>query len=84
MRHGLGYDRADVAVVTNISGDHLGNDGIDTLDDLVTGEVTGRRAHHLPGQLVLNADDHHCAGLGQRPAVRDRDPVVRYFSPLPG
>ena len=35
------------------------------------------------GQLVLNADDCHCPGLTQRPAVRDRDPVVRYFSLSP-
>ena len=83
VRHGLGYDRADVAVVTNISGDHLGNDGIDTLDDLVT--VKSLVAEHIiyRGQLVLNADDQHSAGLGQRPAVRDRDPVVRYFSLCP-
>ncbi len=83
VRHGLGYDRADVAVVTNISGDHLGNDGIDTLDDLVT--VKSLVAEHIiyRGQLVLNADDQHSAGLAQRPAARDRDPVVRYFSLSP-
>ena len=30
LREGLGYDRNDVAVVTNVTGDHLGLGGIDT------------------------------------------------------
>ena len=83
VRRGLGYDRADVAVVTNISGDHLGTDGIDTVDDLV--EVKSLVAEQIArgGQIVLNADDHRCAGLARRPAVEDRDPVIRYFSVSP-
>jgi hypothetical protein len=32
LRRGVGYD--DVSVVTNLSADHLGVDGIDTLDQL--------------------------------------------------
>lgn len=35
VRRGLGYDRADVAVVTNITGDHVGADGIATIEDLI-------------------------------------------------
>ena len=35
VRRGLGYDRADVAVITNITDDHLGMDDIDTVEDLV-------------------------------------------------
>jgi cyanophycin synthetase len=83
VRRGLGYDRADVAVITNISGDHLGTDGVDTLDDLVAVKslVAEQIAHR--GQLVLNADDRHCAALARRPAVADREPLVRYFSLLP-
>lgn len=84
VRRGLGYDRADVAVVTNISNDHLGTDGIDTLDDLVTVKSLVAEEISYRGQLVLNADDCHSAGLAQRPSVRDRDPVVRYFSLSPG
>src|SRR5690606_19318468 len=35
LRAGLGYDRADVAVVTNIGeGDHLGLGGVETLEQL--------------------------------------------------
>ncbi|HEX5826263.1 MAG TPA: cyanophycin synthetase, partial [Candidatus Limnocylindrales bacterium] len=34
LREGLGYDRNDVAVVTNVAGDHLGLGGIETLGQL--------------------------------------------------
>ena len=85
VRRGLGYDRADVAVVTNISNDHLGTDGIDTMDDLVSvkslvaEEITRRAASSCSTPTTGTAP-----GLAQRPAVRDRDPVVRYFSLSPG
>src|ERR671933_807829 len=35
LREGLAFDYCDVGIVTNISADHLGLDGIDTLEDLV-------------------------------------------------
>jgi cyanophycin synthetase len=34
LREGLGYDRNNVAVVTNVAPDHLGMRGIDTLEQL--------------------------------------------------
>ncbi len=80
IRRGLGYDRADVAVVTNISADHLGCDGIDDLDDLTDVKALVAEEIVRGGTVVLNADDPRSAGLAQRPAVRERDPVVRLFS----
>jgi cyanophycin synthetase len=81
VRRGLGYDRADVAVVTNISNDHLGTDGVDDLDDLISVKSVVAEEIIEHGQLVLNADDRNCAGLAQRPAVRDRAPVIRGKTP---
>ncbi len=69
LREGLGYDRNDVAVVTNVTGDHLGLGGIDTLGQLAN--VKGVLVESVPrsGAAVLNADDslvyrmgRHCAG----------------------
>ena len=69
LREGLGYDRNDIAVVTNVSGDHLGLGGIDTLGQLAN--VKGVIVEAVPrsGTAVLNADDkyvarmaRHCAG----------------------
>ena len=69
LREGLGYDRNDVAVVTNVTGDHLGLGGITSLGQLAN--VKGVIVEAVPrsGTAVLNADDplvarmaRHCAG----------------------
>lgn len=80
LRRGLGYDKADVAVITNISADHLGVDGIDDLDDLTHVKALVAEQIQAGGTLVLNADDARTAALAHRPAVRERNPVIRYFS----
>ena len=36
VRRGLAYDWSDVAVVTNISEDHIGQDGIQSIEDLIS------------------------------------------------
>jgi cyanophycin synthetase len=80
VRRGLGYDHADVAVVTNITADHLGCDGIDDLDDLTDVKALVAEEIVRGGTVVLNADDPRSAGLAQRAAVRERNPVIRFFS----
>jgi cyanophycin synthetase len=84
VRSGLGYDRADVAVITNITCDHIGTDGIETMDDLIGVKALVAEQVRQNGHLVLNADDRHSAGLARRPSVRDRQPVISYFSVSPG
>ncbi len=70
LREGLGYDRNDVAVVTNVTGDHLGLGGIDTLGQLanVKGVLVG--AVPRSGSAVLNADDSHVYRMGRQCAGR--------------
>jgi cyanophycin synthetase len=80
IRRGLGYDKADVAVLTNIAADHLGMDGVDDLDDLTHVKALVAEEIRPGGTLVLNADDSRTAALATRPAVRERHPVIRYFS----
>jgi cyanophycin synthetase len=80
VRRGLGYDKADVAVLTNITADHLGMDGVDDLDDLTEVKALVAEQIKRSGTLVLNADDTRTAALATRPAVRERNPVIRYFS----
>ncbi len=57
IRKGLGYDLADVAVLVNISDDHLGIDGINTLEDLAKTKALVIEAVKRSGYAVLNADD---------------------------
>jgi cyanophycin synthetase len=56
VRSGLGFDRCDVAVVTNVSSDHLGLGGVDTLEELAQVKSVVPRAVFRDGASVLNAD----------------------------
>lgn len=70
LRAGLGYDRCDVAVVTNIGeGDHLGLSGVDTPEMLARVKRCIVEVVPPEGTAVLNAADPlvaamaaHCAG----------------------
>lgn len=57
IRKGLGYDLADVGVIVNISEDHLGLDGVNTLDDLAGVKSLVAEAVKDNGYAILNADD---------------------------
>ncbi|HNC51078.1 MAG TPA: cyanophycin synthetase [Accumulibacter sp.] len=59
LREGLGFDRCDVAVVTNIGlGDHLGLSYISTVEDLsVVKRVIVQNVRPGSGVAVLNAAD---------------------------
>jgi UDP-N-acetylmuramyl tripeptide synthase len=57
LRRGLPVERADVAVVTNIAADHLGEFGVSTLEELAETKLLVARAVDQHGRVVLNADD---------------------------
>ncbi|HEX6434176.1 MAG TPA: Mur ligase family protein, partial [Gemmatimonadales bacterium] len=57
LRRGLPVERADVAVITNVADDHLGEFGIDTLPDLADTKMVVSKPLGSAGTLVLNADD---------------------------
>lgn len=57
IKNGLGYDLADVGVITNITEDHLGLDGIETLEELSHVKSLIVEAVKEEGYSVLNADD---------------------------
>jgi len=64
LREGLGFDRCDVAVVTNVGrGDHFGMRGVETLEDLVRIQRIVVEAVAPTGSAVLNAADPHVAGM---------------------
>ena len=75
LRRGLAVTRASAAIITNISPDHFGEYGIDTLGELA--EVKGIVARALgdAGHLVLNADDPLLVDLASRIDAR-----VAWFS----
>jgi UDP-N-acetylmuramyl tripeptide synthase len=67
LRRGLAVQRAQVAVITNITPDHYGEYGIHDLDALTQVKLVVARAVEPAGLLVLNADDPasraHVAGF---------------------
>ncbi|CAB4718705.1 MAG: Mur ligase [Actinobacteria bacterium] len=75
---GIGLTRNDVSVVTNVSADHLGLQGIDTLDQLAEVKAVVPRITRKSGWAVLNADDPRVLAMRTviraRPWVFSRDP----------
>jgi cyanophycin synthetase len=53
LREGLGYDAVDVGVVTNISADHLGLRGVETVEDLARVKQVVIEAVHRRGTSGL-------------------------------
>jgi len=75
---GVGVVANDVSVFTNVSSDHLGLHGIDTLDQLAEVKSVVARITKKSGWAVLNGDDPRVfavrASLRARPWVFSRDP----------
>ncbi len=57
LRRGLALARADVAVVTNVADDHLGEFGVHDLASLAETKLVPARIVKPHGRVVLNADD---------------------------
>jgi cyanophycin synthetase len=88
---GIGITRNDVSVVTNVSADHLGLHGIDTLDQLAEVKSVVPQITKASGWAVLNADDPRVYAMRNvtpaRPWVFSRDsrsPAIREVLTLGG
>lgn len=83
MRGGLGWDWADVGIITNIQADHIGQDGIEDVDDLVFVKSLVAERVREGGTLILNADDPNAAGVAGLDHVRKTRRKLVYFSLQP-
>jgi cyanophycin synthetase len=84
LLRGIGVLHNDVAVVTNVSADHLGLNGITTVDQLAEVKGTITRITRPEGWAVLNADDPRVLAMRRiaagRPwlfSVDPRHPALR-------
>jgi cyanophycin synthetase len=75
LREGLAFDQCLVGVVTNVSSDHLGLAGINSLDDLARVKQVVVEAVSRDGAAVLNAEDPLVAEMAAATDAR-----VVYFS----
>ncbi len=57
VRRGLIVDFVSAATVTNISEDHLGQDGIETIEDLARAKCLVYQAVRPDGYCIINIDD---------------------------
>lgn len=78
LREGLAFDWCTVGVVTNISADHLGLGGVNTLEELAKVKQVVIENVHPDGAAVLNADDPLVAEMAAATEGR-----VVYFSTNP-
>jgi cyanophycin synthetase len=66
LRAGLGFDECDVGVVLNVSGDHLGLGGINTMEQLADVKSVVAAVVKREGHAVLNADDPLVLAMKER------------------
>nr|WP_300044703.1 Mur ligase family protein [uncultured Nocardioides sp.] len=75
---GIGISRNDVSVVTNVTADHLGLQGIDTVDQLAEVKSVVPRITRKDGWSVLNGDDPRVLAMrsviSAQPWIFSRDP----------
>jgi cyanophycin synthetase len=75
---GMGISANDVSVVTNVSADHLGDQGIETVDQLAEVKAIVTKITRPTGWVVLNGDDPRVwamrVGIRARPWVFSLDP----------
>ena len=75
LKRGLAYDRCDVSIVLNVSSDHLGLDGVETIEELA--RVKAVVAQRASRAVVLNAEDDYCVGMAKELA---ENVEVLYFA----
>ena len=75
LRSGLGFNKCDVAVITNIQEDHMGLSDINTLADMARVKGVVARSVKRDGYAVLNADNEYCVGV-----AKGLECKIAYFS----
>jgi len=66
LRRGLPVERAAAAMITNVAADHLGEYGINTVEELIEAKFIVHRALDESSPLILNADDVGIVGYEQQ------------------
>jgi cyanophycin synthetase len=67
-------------VLTNIGPDHIGQDGIESVEDIVEIKALVAERVRAGGTLILNADDEHLQRLTEIRRVREPERKLVYFS----
>jgi len=65
-RWGLGFRKCEVGIVTNVYEDHLGYEGIHTMEQMAELKSAVPRATKKDGAVILNADDSLVKGMAPK------------------
>ncbi len=68
VRYGIAFDRCEVGACLNIANDHLGQEGIETLDELAA--LKRQVIERAIGVAVLNAEDPRCLAMREHTAAQ--------------
>ncbi|MEJ8569175.1 Mur ligase family protein [Elongatibacter sediminis] len=79
LHAGFAFDYSDVAICTNVSHDHLGEYGVETVEDMAA--VKRSIVERCTGSVVLNGDDPLC--LDMLPHLPDRTLYLSTFGSDP-
>ncbi|WP_199192795.1 cyanophycin synthetase [Allosphingosinicella deserti] len=66
LREGLAFDAADIGIATNVTADHLGLKGIETVEDLANVKSVVIESVRRGGHSILNADDQLTVRMARR------------------
>lgn len=78
IRGGLAFERSDVGIILNVSEDHLGLKGIETLEDLAGVKSLVAETVCPEGVCILNADNPYTVLMAERVLAR-----IIYFTQNP-
>lgn len=66
LRAGLGFDECNIGAITNVSEDHLGLRGVETLEAMAYVKSVVVEVVRRDGYSILNAEDPHLVPLAER------------------
>lgn len=78
LRRGLPLRQARAALVTNVAADHLGQYGVNTVEELAVAKFAVHRTLAKDGVLVLNADDSYVVN-----EAKNTNATICWFSLCP-
>ncbi|SFC90871.1 cyanophycin synthetase [Flexibacter flexilis DSM 6793] len=65
IRAGLGFDKSDIGIVTNVAADHLGLHDINTVEEMARVKGVVVESVKKDGYAILNADDDLVYNMGK-------------------
>jgi len=83
VKRGLGYDWSDVGVFTNLKLDHVGQDGIETIDDILKIKSLVVERVKPGGTVILNADSPEIVDYKNQSSEILSNRKIVYFSLQP-